>query len=70
MKESNSNISEAINLARKLMFLADKGDLQREDESCGVLYGIIRDCAYRIKAEAQKERSLHEARGVWESEEG
>jgi hypothetical protein len=68
MRPCNRNILDALDQARKLLFLADKGDMQREDEGCGVLYGIIRDCAYRIKSLAEREQDEHRKRGIWDGE--
>ncbi len=36
---------------------------------CGVLYGALRDAAYKLRGEAEKERSLHQQEGIWEVEE-
>ncbi len=55
-----------MDLAGKLLFLADKGDLQREDDGCGVLYGIIRDAAYKMNQAAQTEIRNHILRGTWD----
>ncbi len=57
-----------MDLARKLLFLADKGDLQREDDGCGVLYGIIRDAAYKMKQAAENEKQNHIRHGTWDGE--
>lgn len=65
----NENIRLALKLARELMLLADEGDAQRGDDGCGVLCGVIRDCAYRIRAEAEREREAHRLSGVWTAEE-
>jgi hypothetical protein len=29
--------------------LADQGDADREDTGCGVLYGVLRDAAFKIQ---------------------
>ncbi|MBD3392939.1 MAG: hypothetical protein GF418_12610 [Chitinivibrionales bacterium] len=70
MRASNENIERAIDCARELLFLADKGDMQREDEECGVLFGIIRDTGYQIRRLAQKERERHRQRGTWDDDTG
>jgi hypothetical protein len=57
-----------LDLARQLLFIADKGDMQREDEGCGVLYGIVRDSAYKIRTQAQQEKEAHRQRGMWDGE--
>jgi len=53
-------------MARELMALADEGDADRQDDGCGVLYGVLRDCAYQIRAEAEREREAHKAKGTWD----
>jgi hypothetical protein len=55
-----SYISEALELARKLTILADEGEAAATcDDGCAVLFGIIRDCAYKIRKRAEHERSVH-----------
>jgi hypothetical protein len=45
--------------------LADQGDADREDTGCGVLYGVLRDSAYKIQQLAEKEKGRHQAKGWW-----
>ena len=52
-------IYQALELAQELMTLADQGDAARQDVGCGVLYGTLRDCAYKIRALAQAELAEH-----------
>jgi hypothetical protein len=68
MKPCNNNIIEALNLSHQLLLLADKGDIEREDDGCGVLFGIIRDSAYRIQSEAKKEVAMHKKNGKWDTD--
>lgn len=56
----------AISLSRRLISCADTGDLEREDDGCGVLYGIVRDSAWKIINEAEKERERHIKKGTWD----
>ncbi len=63
---SNQHIAEALGLARKLTILADEGDCQCSDDGCAVLYGVLRDCSYKIRAEAERERREHKAKGLWQ----
>ena len=62
----NYHIREAFELARELIILADDGEADSKDDGCVLLYGIIRDCAYKIRAQAEREREMHKARGLWE----
>ena len=68
MKECNKNILCVMELGRKLLFCADRGDMQREDDSCGVLFGIVRDSAYKMIDLAEKERQRHILKGTWDGD--
>jgi hypothetical protein len=48
-----------------MLKLADEGDAVREDVGCGVLYGVLRDAAYRIKKLAEAERAAHLKKDGW-----
>jgi hypothetical protein len=65
-RKCNEHLLEALELARRMVILADEGEACAEDDTCVVLYGIIRDCAYRIRREAEKERDSHIEKGAWE----
>ncbi len=66
MKPCNTNIQRVIDLANSMMELADDGDLEREDDGCGILFGLIRDTAYKIRTQAEKERTKHQEHGKWD----
>ena len=63
----NTNLREAFEMARRLIVLADEGEAESQDDGCIVLYGVVRDCAYRIKAQAEREREAHRSRGLWDA---
>ena len=65
MKPCDESIKETIGLAEKMLEAADKGDAVREDNGCGVLYGILRDSAFKIKKLAETERDAHIRKGWW-----
>jgi hypothetical protein len=69
MKEQNENLLQIVDLCKSLLECADQGDMIRKDDCCGVLYGIVRDCAYRILEAASREKTLHIRMGIWEPEE-
>lgn len=48
-----------------MILLADQGDADREDAGCGIMYGILRDSAYRLKKIAERERESHVQKGWW-----
>ena len=53
----NKNIIvDAIKLTEKMLNMAEKGILTCEDDSCLLLYGIIRDCGYKIRRTVEQEQ--------------
>ena len=65
----NQNLVRTIRLTREMLALADEGDRDRDDDSCGILYGILRDAAYRIRKLAEQECEKHKTAGKWNFEE-
>jgi hypothetical protein len=65
VKPCNQNIRKTLELAEKMIALADQGDRDREDVGCGILYGMLRDSAYKLKQLAEKEREAHIRKGWW-----
>ncbi len=65
MKPCDDNIQRTLDLVVDMIRLADRGDAEREDTGCGILYGILRDAAYKIKKLAEEEKRTHQAKGWW-----
>lgn len=65
MKSCNENILKTLELAERMKEVADAGDGAREDVGCGILYGVLRDSAYKIKKLAEEERDAHMKKGWW-----
>ena len=65
MKPCDESIKKVLGLAEEMLAISDEGDAVREDTKCGVLYGILRDSAYRIKRLAEEERDAHIKKGWW-----
>ena len=63
MRRCDESIKETLNLVEQMLELAGQGDDAREDPGCGVLYGILRDSAYKIKQVAEAERDTHIKKG-------
>jgi len=59
-------IEKSLEASRQLTILADQGEAHCHDDGCAVLVGVIRDCAYKIRARAEQEREVHRLRGQWE----
>jgi len=66
VKSCDNNIKDTIQLAKDMIDLANKGDLEREDTGCGILYGVLRDCAYKLKKLAETEKENHIRKGWWQ----
>jgi len=66
LKACNQNIKKTLDLVEEMIRLANSGDSAREDVGCGILYGILRDSAYRIKKIAEEEQKTHMAKGKWD----
>jgi len=67
-KNCNKNIIKVLRISRDMMVLADKGDENRQDRSCGVLYGTLRDSAYKLRNLAEQEIDIHKRSGLWDGD--
>ena len=65
MKPCDESIKKTMELTKKMLDLADEGDSIREDTGCGVLYGVVRDSAFKIRKLAEAERDAHIKKGWW-----
>lgn len=65
-KPFNHNLHRLLELTREMLALSDEGDRDRNDASCGILYGILRDTAYRLRKLAQEECRKHQQAGKWD----
>jgi hypothetical protein len=65
-RAENENIRRVLRVVREMIALADEGDRDRTDISCGVLYGVLRDMGYRLRRMAEQEREKHLRDGRWD----
>ncbi len=65
MKPCDKNIISTLELTEDMIALANKGDTDRKDTGCGILYGIMLDAAYKIKKLAEEEKQNHIEKGWW-----
>ena len=68
MKPCNLHIVKTLELAEAMLHLADRGEADREDNGCGILYGVLRDSAYKLKKLAEAEKRNHVRKGWWPRE--
>ena len=65
MNKCDEIIKKTFELVNIMLDLADEGDNAREDPGCGILYGVVRDSAYKIKQLAESEMQAHIKKGWW-----
>jgi hypothetical protein len=68
VKPCNLHIIKTLKMAEEMMDLADQGDADREDNGCGILYGVLRDSAYKLKKLAEEEKQNHIVKGRWQEQ--
>jgi hypothetical protein len=66
VKPCNLHIINTLKLADEMIDLADQGDADREDNGCGILYGVLRDSAFKLKKLAEEEKLNHVRKGRWQ----
>lgn len=59
MKKNNENLMQVLKLVQDMMTLADQGLSAAEDDGCRLLYGVVQDCAYKIRQQAKREEKKH-----------
>ena len=69
IRPCNEKIVRTLELVERMIDTADEGDIVREDAGCGVLYGVLRDSAYKIKKLAEEEKEAHMRKGWWQQSE-
>ncbi len=59
-RESEAKVKRSLELAGEMMKLSEAGIAGCDDDGCLVLYGILQDCAYRIRESAKAALKVHE----------
>jgi hypothetical protein len=65
MRPCDESIKKTLGLVDTMLELADEGDAVREDSGCGVLFGVLRDSAFKLKKLAEAEKDAHKRKGWW-----
>ncbi len=68
-RPSTENLKRVQRLTREMLALADEGDRDRIDDTCGIVFGVLRDMAYRLRKMTDEEIERHRAAGRWEDQE-
>jgi len=56
---TDNNLRNVVELCYEMLEHADIGDRFRKDAGCGVVYGTLRDTAYKIRQMAEEELARH-----------
>lgn len=68
VRPCNLHIVKTLQLTEKMIRLADRGEADRSDNGCGILYGVLRDSAYKLRKLAEEEKRNHVRKGWWSQE--
>ena len=63
-------LEKILEMAETMLELADAGDAARDDVGCGVLYGVLRDSAYKLHRLAAAELEVHLRKNLGENTAG
>lgn len=62
MQDYNANVNRLATIAAEMIAAADKGHAECHDDNCVSLFGLAKDCAYRIRTAAERESYLHDVK--------
>jgi hypothetical protein len=65
-KPYNDNLRKLLQMTRDMLALSDEGDRDRNDDACGIIFGILRDTGYRLRKLAEEECEKHREKGKWD----
>jgi len=60
----NRTLRKVIELCHEMLEIADHGDQFRQDQGCGIVYGTLRDSAYKIRQLAENEIKMHQKQNI------
>jgi len=66
---ANRSLEQVLRLCQEMLELADFGDNHRRDAGCGVVFGRLRDAAYKVRRLAEHELREHGIRDPGAAEE-
>ena len=64
INKCDTYLKKTLDLTDEMIKLADQAETACSDNGCAVVYGILRDSAYRVRKEAQRERENHLTKAV------
>jgi hypothetical protein len=64
LKPCDLHLQESLALAERMITLSFIGDAERDDNGCGVIYGVMRDTGFRLKEMVTREIATHQRKSV------
>jgi len=55
MADCKKFLHEALEVSQRLMSIANEAETECDHDGCLVLFGIIRDCGYKIRVATEKQ---------------
>ena len=59
-------VLDVLALTRRMIILADEAEAGDVDDGCVLLCGILWDCAYQMKRQAETEKRLMQTMNRWD----
>ncbi len=56
-------IRSILELVDRMIVVSDQGFVFCDDDGCLLLNGMVRECAYRLRDAAERERKVHRKKG-------
>ena len=57
MVEYDNYVRDIMKITRQMIIVADDGEANCDNDNHAVLFGVVRDCAYKIKKQIESENS-------------
>ena len=61
--EADAQIQSILQTTERMIAVSDEGLLSSVDDGCLLLNGMVRECAYRLRDAADREREAHLKKG-------
>jgi hypothetical protein len=58
-KSNEQHLRACLSLADDMLSLAEEADRERTDDACALLWGLLRDMAYRLRRATLEECAKH-----------
>lgn len=65
MAKNNADvqIASVLEMSNRMLVVSEEGFRSCDDDGCLLLNGLVRECAYRLRDAAERERQVHGTQG-------